>query len=45
MYHLLMVSHLDEAKDLVLAMVIYNLLEHSSNYYETTKRLWFYSEN
>ena len=45
MYHLLIVSHLDEAKDLVLAMLIYSLLEHSSYYYEKTKILWFYSEN
>ena len=45
MYHLLIVSHLDDAEDLVLAMPIYNLLDHISNYYETTKSLWFYSKN
>ena len=32
-----------DAKDLDLAMSMYNLLEYSSNYSDTTVSLWFYS--
>ena len=34
---------LDDAEDLNLVMSIYNLIEYSSNYCETTGSLWFYS--
>ena len=34
---------IDDAKDLDLAMSMYNLLEYSSNYSDTTVSLWFYS--
>ena len=32
----------DNAEDLDVAMPMYNLLEYSSNYYDTTGSLWFY---
>ena len=38
MYHLL----LDDAEDLDLVMLMYNLIKYSSNYSETTGSLWFY---
>ena len=34
----------DDAEDLDLVMPIYNLIEYSSNYSETTGSLWFYSK-
>ena len=33
---------IDDAEDLDLVMLMYNLLEYSSNYSETTGSLWFY---
>ena len=36
---------MDDAKDLDLVMLIYNLIECSSNYSETTGSLWFYSKD
>ena len=36
------VTTIDDAKDLDLVMPMYNLLEYSSNYSETTGSLWFY---
>ena len=35
----------DNAEDLDLVMPIYNLLEYSSNYSDTTDSLWIYSED
>ena len=35
---------IDDAEDLDLVMLMYNLLEYSSNYSETTGSLWFYSK-
>ena len=32
-------------KNLDLFLPMYNLIEHSSNYSETTESLWFYSKN
>ena len=34
-----------DAKDLDLVMPMYNLIEYSSNYSETTGSLWFYSKD
>ena len=36
---------IDDPEDLDLVMVVYNLLEHSSNYFDTTSGLWFYSKD
>ena len=36
---------IDGAEDLDLVMPIYNLIEYSSNYYEATGSLWFYSKD
>ena len=36
---------IDDAEDLDLVMTVYNLLEYSSNYSETTGSLWFYSKD
>ena len=36
---------IDDAEDLDLVMPMYNLIEYSSNYSETTGSLWFYSKN
>ena len=36
---------IDNAEDLYLVMPIYNLIEYSSNYSETTRILWFYSKD
>ena len=38
-------STIDNAEDLYLVMPMYNLIEYSSNYSETTGSLWFYSKN
>ena len=35
---------IDDAEHLDLVMPIYNLIEYSSNYSETTGSLWFYSQ-
>ena len=35
---------IDDPDNLVLVMKIYNLIEYSSNYSETTGSLWFYSK-
>ena len=35
----------DDAEDLDLIMSMYNLIEYSSNYSETTESLWFYSKD
>ena len=47
MHHLLNVSYIDRitiegAEDLDFVMPMYNLIEYSSIYSETTGRLWFY---
>ena len=36
---------IDEAEDLDLFMPMYNLIEYSSNYFERTLSLWFYSKD
>ena len=36
---------IDDAEDLDLVMPTYNFIEYSSNYSETTGRLWFYSKD
>ena len=36
---------IDEAEDLNFVMPMYNLIEYSSNYSETTEILWFYSKD
>ena len=36
---------IDDPEGLILVMCIYNLIEYSSNYSETTGSLWFYPKN
>ena len=36
---------INDAEDLDLAMSVYNLIEYSSSYSETTESLWFYFED
>ena len=36
---------IDDAEDLDLIMPMYNLIEYSSDYSETTRSLWFYSND
>ena len=36
---------INDAEDLDLAMSVYNLIEYSSSYFETTESLWFYFED
>ena len=36
---------IDDAQDLDLGTPMYNLIEYSSNYSETTGSLWFYSKD
>ena len=36
---------IDDAEDLDLVMPMYNLIEYSLNYSETTGSLWFYSKD
>ena len=36
---------IDDAEDSDLVMPMYNLTEYSSNYSETTRSLWFYSND
>ena len=38
-------TKIDDTKNLDLVMPMYNLLEYSSNYSETTVSLWFYSKD
>ena len=35
----------DDAEDLDLIMLMYNLIEYSSNYSERTGSIWFYSKD
>ena len=35
----------DDAENLDLVMSVYNLIEYSSHYSETTESLWFYSKD
>ena len=45
MYHKINGTTTDHAEDLDLVMPMYNLIEYSSNYSETTGSLWFYSKD
>ena len=36
---------IDDAEDLDLVMLMYNLIEYSSSYFGTTRSLWFYSKD
>ena len=50
MLHLLSVSvtdgtTTDDSEDIDFVMPLYNLLEYSSNYSNTTGSLWFYSKD
>ena len=36
---------MDDAEDLDLVISVYNMLEHSSGYSDTTSSLWSYSED
>ena len=36
---------IDDAEDLDLAKAMYNVIEYSSNYSETTGSLWFYPKD
>ena len=36
---------IDDAEDLGLVMLMYNLLEYSLNHSDTTGSLWFYSKD
>ena len=36
---------MDDAEDLDLVMPMFDLIEYSSNYSETTGSLWFYSKD
>ena len=45
MYHKNNGTTTDDAENLVLVMSLYNLIEYSSNYSETTGNLWFYSKD
>ena len=36
---------IDDAENLYLIMLLYNVLEYSSNYSETTRNLWLYSKD
>ena len=33
---------MDDAEDLDLVMLMYNLIEYNSNYFDMTGNLWFY---
>ena len=44
MYHQNYGATIDDAEDLDLVMSMYNLIEYSSNYSETTGSLWFHSK-
>ena len=50
MLHLLSLSvtdgtTIDDSEDIDFVMPLYNLLEYSSNYSNTTGSLWFYSKD
>ena len=45
MHHKIDRITVDEAEDLDIVMPMYNLIEYSSNYSETTGSLWFYSKD
>ena len=45
MHNLLNVSQNDDAEDLDIVMPMKNLIEYSSNYFETRGSLWFYSKD
>ena len=45
MHHLLNGTTIDDAEDLDLVMPMYNLIEYSSNYSETTGIFWLYSKD
>ena len=36
---------IDDAEDLHLVILVYNLLEYNSSYSDTTGSLWFYSKD
>ena len=36
---------MDDAENLHLVMSMYNLIEYSSNYSETTRSVWFYAKD
>ena len=36
---------IDDAEDLDLFMIMYNLIKYSSNYFKATGSLWFYSKD
>ena len=38
-------TEIDDAEDLDIVMPMYNLIEYSSSYSETTGSLWFYSKD
>ena len=44
MYHKIDGTTIDDAEELDLVMLIFNLLEYRSNYYCKAGSLWFYSE-
>ena len=45
MYHKNDETTTDDAEDLGLVMLMYNMIEYSSNYSDTTVGLWFYSKD
>ena len=45
MYHKIDVETIDDAENLDLVMPMYNLIEYSSSFSETTGSLWFYSKD
>ena len=45
MYHKNDETTTDDAEDLGLVMLMYNMIEYSSNYSDTTVSLWFYSKD
>ena len=45
MYHKIWEKTIDDAEDLGLIMPVYDLLEYSLNYSDTTGSLWLYSKD
>ena len=45
MYHKIDVRKTDVAEDIVLVMPMYNFVEYSPNFSDTTSSLWFYSKD
>ena len=45
MYHKNDETTTDDVEDLDLVMLMYNMIEYSSNYSDTTVGLWFYSKD